>query len=884
MDTIFSDQFRSVVIGALFHDIGKFFQRADSKINYKSSNFLDENTKKNIDLVCPSYKGRYSHKHALWTFQYLKEREGYFKQLFSNAVSLEQNNFINLASFHHNPSTALQYLIQFADRISSGMERASEQDDLAEDESSKFNFRTVRLKPIFELISLSGPKKSASNYRHNIAPFDMERASLFPQEASKIRPPLGEDLGSEYNKIWDAFDSDLTRISPANFYYAVMSLLALLEKYAWCVPSSTSERPDISLYDHLKTTAAVASCIYKYHEKDGAKESILNREDEKFILLGGDLSGIQNYIFNLAQVNVKKVSKTLRARSFYLTMLPKVIVTKILFENGLTSANSLMETGGRFVLLLPNTNEVHDYLTEFSRNLGNWCLNEFYGELMVNLDWSVSLTANDFFKKNFSEKYALLSERLEENKLKKMNFKRDQTWSESNLVIASDYEAMQKENANLCGVCGKKPAESQILDEDKEPVYICDSCLRHQAIGEKLASHNFIVISIDKGDTAPHKESYIFDFDDKKYSMTLEAKWSSYKDLIRLDNFVAGFQIGAQGENPQFVPNELLANHVPRFSRQDVVAYKRYYQTQNSQIQDLTYIAESKIKTFSDLAISKEALANPQEPHGAQFLAIFKADVDNLGLIFGKGLQEDMSISRYSTLSRMINAFFAGYLNTFIEEKYPDIYTVYAGGDDVFLIGNWQNIINFGPDFNDQFIDYTCRNEDIHLSAGIELIKPQSPIYRGARQAEESLEMAKSILSSQSIPVKNSLSIFNTVVRWNEWDWIHEWMVFLDRKLSLSRGQSEEGEMTKINSAFLYRLLRYQKMAQSYWQDGNIEGLLYLSFLSYDIARNITLPHDKNSDIENELEKLSELQDITSDRIKKIHIPVFYALYKNRGG
>ena len=48
------------------------------------------------------------------------------------------------------------------------------------------------------------------------------------------------------------------------------SLLCLLESYLSPFPSSTNtaESPDVSLYDHLKTTAAVGACICEYlHEK-----------------------------------------------------------------------------------------------------------------------------------------------------------------------------------------------------------------------------------------------------------------------------------------------------------------------------------------------------------------------------------------------------------------------------------------------------------------------------------------------------------------------------------------------------------------------------------------------------------------------------------------
>ena len=73
---LYSDQFKAVVLGALFHDIGKFFQRADENISYKKSVLLSSNTKGNINQICPNPSSGYSHKHALWTYEFfLKNKD-----------------------------------------------------------------------------------------------------------------------------------------------------------------------------------------------------------------------------------------------------------------------------------------------------------------------------------------------------------------------------------------------------------------------------------------------------------------------------------------------------------------------------------------------------------------------------------------------------------------------------------------------------------------------------------------------------------------------------------------------------------------------------------------------------------------------------------------
>ncbi len=879
--TQYSDQFKAVVLGALFHDIGKFYQRADEAIAYKDSTFLSYQTKKHIDIICPNFSSGYSHKHALWTYEFFCNNAELFRQIFGNEKELGEDNLINLASYHHHPSTPLQNLVKMADWYSSGMDRSKDDDESVQAEQGKFKFRITRLRPIFEEINLQEHKIS-QNFKYEISPFKLNK-TIFPKPIEGLNPEAGKDLGEAYNILWTSFLKELSTITSSNFYFLLDCYLSLLEKYTWCIPSATHNMPDISLFDHLKTTAAIASCLFRYHENQSLTNDIIkNRSDEKFLLVGGDLSGIQKYIFDLTHVNLRKVSKTLRARSFYLAALPKVLVTKILYENNLTSANCLMESGGRFILLMPKTEKITKYLERLQQELSEWCMNEFYGELMVGLDWSVALNGNDFMQDEnrdnlFATKIDELNRRLEVKKLQKYSFKIDMEWEDTGFVLGLDYEKLKDDTTELCRTCSKKPATKPISDEEGEQIQICTSCYQQQEIGKALTHRSiFSIQKLTKEESEKIKiPSFHFRFGESVYSLILHHE----NDLrfLNQSTLVTAFAL-PDSVTKEYLPRHFIANYVPRFTKEEIDKYRKCYPAGESE-----YIEVGAIKTFNDLAIPPNQLDNPEDKSGSPYLAIIKADVDNLGLIFSQGIKKRFSISRYATLSRMMNTFFCGYLNTFLQENYPNIYTVYAGGDDLFLIGYWQDIINFAPEFNTQFRVYTCQNEDLHLSAAIELVKRRSPVRKGAEQAEEALDHAKSITNSDGIPIKNSFSLFNSVLNWDEWNWLKKGMEFFDEKLK--ENKSEQG-YTKINSAFLYRLLRYQQMALDYCKHEKIEGLLYLSHLSYDIARNIQ--SDKNPDMKRELSflhKLSQIHNPTDRKIiEHIHIPIFYALYKHRGG
>ena len=82
--------------------------------------------------------------------------------------------------------------------------------------------------------------------------------------------------------------------------------------------------PDISLYDHLRTTAAIAACIghelTTETEVDRGAQSTRpiqkNQTTTICALIKGDISGIQNFLYHIQSDGA---SNQLRGRSFYLT-------------------------------------------------------------------------------------------------------------------------------------------------------------------------------------------------------------------------------------------------------------------------------------------------------------------------------------------------------------------------------------------------------------------------------------------------------------------------------------------------------------------------------------------------------------------------------------
>ena len=81
--------------------------------------------------------------------------------------------------------------------------------------------------------------------------------------------------------------------------------------------TSKKELADISLYDHMKMTAAVASCVMQFltakGEKNYKQSLFINAEksydEEMFLLYSMDISGIQSCISVIpsGQTSMKKI-------------------------------------------------------------------------------------------------------------------------------------------------------------------------------------------------------------------------------------------------------------------------------------------------------------------------------------------------------------------------------------------------------------------------------------------------------------------------------------------------------------------------------------------------------------------------------------------------
>ncbi len=126
-------------------------------------------------------------------------------------------------------------------------------------------------------------------------------------------------------------------------------------------------------------------------------------------------------------------------------------------------------------------------------------------------------------------------------------------------------------------------------------------------------------------------------------------------------------------------------------------------------------------------------------------LGVLRMDVDNLGDVFKNGLGSYATLARLSTLSFHLSLYFEGWVKRICDDPRfaGKVYAVYAGGDDVFLIGPWDIMPDLALQIRSDFARYTGKHPDLHASAGLAFIGGKYPVYQAADDAEEALQQAK---------------------------------------------------------------------------------------------------------------------------------------------
>jgi len=207
---------------------------------------------------------------------------------------------------------------------------------------------------------------------------------------------------------------------------------------------------------------------------------------------------------------------------------------------------------------------------------------------------------------------------------------------------------------------------------------------------------------------------------------------------------------------------------------------------------------------------------------GSKKIGALRMDVDNLGRIFAKGLPEKRrSISRISNLSRFMNYFFKVYLNMFGEFKENNILgicnnqhpenlrlgrrrnhnrnfnIIYAGGDDLFIIGSWDDVLELAFDIEAVFRKYVGGNGNITISAGYSIFDSKHPLYQIANICGKKEDCAKEERKNRIYLLDRGIEKGKVAGATESIEWDRARELFQDFKPLFSSVFGEDGEVSK---------------------------------------------------------------------------------------
>lgn len=608
--------------------------------------------------------------------------------------------------------------------------------------------------------------------------------------------PNEEEMISLHRQSLLQFQEELKKIAEEGNTKHTKAMLSTLYSLLWKYTSTVSSASYKSNPDIslFDHSRMVAALSVCMSDSDDIKQPV--------ILLKGDISGIQKFIYSEIK-QTEAASKKLRGRSFFVKLLSDTLSSYIIREFNLYESNIVFNSGGGFEILIPANQNNRDRLVQIEKYINLSLYQMFGSKLQVVLAWAEYPLSSMF--DNFNQIQNDLTEQLGRRKKQKSLSILDKIFPETVNEILEDNSVINFEN-----------------------------------IGTAIPHTDYIIEVVSDNINGMEDSSRIVD-------LTL---FGQYWYLVGRSEYIEVSLNKIKKNNPKLLTIYSLkdtkigeiAKHTKLIEDIPIALSFKYIAT-NAPFKDNYTLLE-----FSDLA----KINSDNYP----LLGVLRMDVDNLGYIFKKGLGgRSYSISRLASLSRQMDMFFTHDVD--LLAKANNIYITYSGGDDLFAVGSWVNIINFAQKVRKEFAEYTTNNNNITLSGGIAITKESYPIAKSALLSGEYEDIAKSEKISNKIEEKHKkdkLCLFDTTVKWDEFEKKIEFANGLNNAIENNKQQSKG-----ISNSFVYKLLINVK--QTIGKDGN---------LNMDKVHRLTAKlHYLFARREMTEKKIDEEKETTIKRIKK---------------
>ncbi|WP_066382216.1 type III-A CRISPR-associated protein Cas10/Csm1 [Anabaena sp. CA = ATCC 33047] len=581
------------------------------------------------------------------------------------------------------------------------------------------------LRLLFDSVNLSDePNKEPSNtHYHALAAIENqdESYSTIPYPLDDKPEEAQVSFKAEINqKISDYLKDNWQNLS---------LLMLILEKFGSCLSFGAV---DVALVDMARITAAIAT-------------TLINNPAEKISLIAGDLSGIQKFIYTISSDGALK---SLRARSFYLELVTEEVVQQLLSRLKIPRTNVIYAGGGNLYILASASEDNTNVVQQVRQQFNKWLLEEFQGKVFLALD-CLNLPITEIASAEFASHWSNATKNLAVHKSQKFA---DQI---SNFINP-------RHSHEPCRVCHRDDVEPEKLKplnkNQPDSVLACGTCRSMFDLGSDLFGVKAIVRSTREnvGSKLPTLSFKLPASDDSPAVNIYYHCFKTWKPIVPESDMV-------------LLVNDWILDHYQfkHFKNVSPLLLGNYGKGNET--------GKNHAEEVQGFMRAEEMAAKAQ---GIDRVGYLRMDVDRLGQIFAKGLGEQQTLPRLAGLSRQMSYFFKVYLNSLAQkrlanlpeniqqvslkdEKY-NILFIYAGGDDLFVSGAWNEIVNFAFDVYQSFRTYTGSNPHITLSGGVSIEDIKFPLYLAAKSSGDAEDAAKG-------NGRDSLGLFGQVFKWDEW-------------------------------------------------------------------------------------------------------------------
>ena len=399
-----------------------------------------------------------------------------------------------------------------------------------------------------------------------------------------------------------------------------------------------------------------------------------------------------------------------------------------------------------------DSTETKDTVGKVRDKFNQWLQGQFQGKVFLALDnYSFPVKRDQILTQDFAAIWSQAN--------KNLDGQRSQKFRHQLKKLLAPQPAHEH-----CKVCHRDDVEPDKLkpvnQNDQKSPSACPVCCQMFELGEDLFRVDAVVRS--PKETEKRKGSFgNLQMSDATYHL-----FRNYENINIKDNEIL------------FLVNDWNLKHYHRKKNSTTPLFLgNYSKTVTDQVE------ENNQTTLITRSITASELAKASQ--GIKRVSYIRMDVDNLGQIFARGLKasKQQTLPQIASLSRQMTYFFKVYLNSLAEdrdnnlpqdenytkidlpkkgEKRDNLLFIYAGGDDLFISGAWNEVVEFGFDVDQSFRAYTGYNPDITISAGIDIAIPKFPLYQAAAESGDAEDAAKG-------NGRDSLTLFSETFKWDEW-------------------------------------------------------------------------------------------------------------------